>query len=502
MKQTIYYLSDVKWKRETFKAHVKYAESSKDFRAVFGNKEEVIKAASMAMSKRKNALAGFSCVFAIPNALDDDGVSNLASKVKSIFSNIIGTDYILIYYHDSTSIANNKNKHFHIIVSNLNKQGKSLRVNKKILKQLHSELQSCLRNFGYEIKKDEEGMKIPHLGYRMLKDQQVIQEYIQYLQLKKQKQNEVKEVIEAYERELAGLEDEIRRDKAADKRLRADTTAEAERTFTAGREISKDAHRLQQKLRELRIRVHSSSSEVEQLKAKYIADRGAITTEANSPIPAAARLQPIAFRIQQASRKNQHSTRLFEEVSRAFAHVLRSYSKSFERLRTTYSEPYQDVNLIYEYYDKLHKVNKHIREAKLILDRINFSLKLDRKITEAMLNRISAINKQSSDTTELKKSGTREQVSITLQGLIELYSKMKAKNCNAFDFLYECTSMFESLDIEELIKAIEIVDKIDYKNAEKVVDEFFKNLIDNNFKFDNLHKHKYHNESINGPDYR
>jgi glutaredoxin 2 len=205
--ETIYYLSDVRWKRETLFAHIKYVEKSKDYRMMFGNKDEVMKVSRMAMEKRKNANAGFSCVFAIPNDMDGEKLREFAEDVKNIFSDILQTDYIWIGYHDSVSIVGNSNKHFHIIVSNMDRNGKALRVNRQMLKSLHSRLQSLIQSFGYTIKKDDH--PIGHIGYTMLKDEEAKQSYIEYLENKKQVEKQIKEEISEYERKLEELGREI-----------------------------------------------------------------------------------------------------------------------------------------------------------------------------------------------------------------------------------------------------------------------------------------------------
>lgn len=205
--ETIYYLSEIRWKRETLFAHARYVEKSKDFRLMFGNKDEVLKAARIAMEKRKNANAGFSCVFAVPNDMDEDKLKDFAEKTKSIFSDILNTDYILIGYHDSISIANNQNKHFHIIVANMDRNGKALRVNRQMLKSLHANLQNLIESYGYSIRRDDN--PIEHLGYVLLKDEKARQAYIEYLDAKRQVEKEMEEEVVKYERKLEEIGREI-----------------------------------------------------------------------------------------------------------------------------------------------------------------------------------------------------------------------------------------------------------------------------------------------------
>ncbi len=182
--ETIYYFSGIRWKRKTLFTQARYVEKSKDFRLMFGNKDEVLKAARIAMEKRKNANAGFTCVFAIPNDLEGEKLREFAEKTKSIFSDILNTDYIWIGYHDSISIVGNQNKHFHIIVANMDRNGKALRVNRQMLKSLHANLQNLIESYGYSIRRDEHS--IGHLGYILLKDEEARQAYIEYLDAKRQ----------------------------------------------------------------------------------------------------------------------------------------------------------------------------------------------------------------------------------------------------------------------------------------------------------------------------
>jgi predicted nucleic acid-binding Zn-ribbon protein len=205
--ETIYYLSDIRWKRETLFAHIKYVEKSKDFRMSLGNKDEVMKVSQMAMEKRKNANAGFSCVFAVPNDMDGEKLQDFAEKVKTIFSDIMQTDYVWIGYHDSISVVGNLNKHFHIVVANLDRNGKALRINRQMLKSLHANLQGLIQSFGYTIKKDDN--PIGHIGYVLTKDEEAKQSYIEYLENKKQVEKQIKEEISEYERKLEEIGNEI-----------------------------------------------------------------------------------------------------------------------------------------------------------------------------------------------------------------------------------------------------------------------------------------------------
>jgi uncharacterized protein YukE len=210
--ETIYYLSEIRWKRETLFAHARYVEKSKDFRLMFGNKDEVLKAARIAMEKRKNANAGFSCVFAIPNDLEGEKLREFAEKTKSILSDILNTDYIWIGYHDSISIAGNQNKHFHIIVANMDRNGKALRVNRQVIKSFRAGLQNLIESYGYSIRRDEHS--IGHLGYILLKDEEARQSYIEYLNAKRQVEKEMEEEVVKYERKLEEIGREIQEFKA------------------------------------------------------------------------------------------------------------------------------------------------------------------------------------------------------------------------------------------------------------------------------------------------
>jgi chromosome segregation ATPase len=205
--ETIYYLSEVRWKRETLFAHARYVEKSKDFRLMFGDKDEVLKSARIAMEKRKNANAGFSLVFAIPNDLEGEKLREFAEKTKSILSETLNTDYIWIGYHDSISVVGNQNKHFHIIVANMDRNGKALRVNLQAIKSFRAGLQNLIESYGYSIRRDEHS--IGHIGYVPFKDEEVRQSYKEYLNSKKEVEKQMEEEVVRYERKLEEIGNEI-----------------------------------------------------------------------------------------------------------------------------------------------------------------------------------------------------------------------------------------------------------------------------------------------------
>ena len=428
MKQTIYYLSDIKWKRETLFAHIKYAERSKDFRGFFGDKEEVIKAASMAMSKRKNALAGFSCVLAVPNDLDMDGIANVANKVKSIFSNLLDTDYILIYYHDSTSIVNNKNKHFHIIVANLNRQGKSLRVNKNMLKQLHSELQACLNDMGYEIRKEEPGIQIKHLGYRLLKDPNVKQDYIQYLHEKKSMKHEIQQEVIQYERELEQLENEIRATKTTAVRTRA--------------KLSESSTRIRDEYTKARTRIP--------------ADQGSHRTQdprEASGIPSLGR--DISSLIIKLSKTNRNAPKFRQPSSKPISAV-------FPSPRTITSTIRESHRISRSYYvDPTSKALKYILQMvrlnqKMTLNQMRIQLATIEKLLYAI---------------EKEEEKSKERTKAMSVALADLYDTMKKKGYTATEFVRKCISFSPNIPLSEITRAITTVDGIDTKTAHQIVAE-------------------------------
>ena len=495
MKQTIYYLSDIKWKRETLFAHIKYAERSKDFRGFFGDKEEVIKAASMAMSKRKNALAGFSCVLAVPNDLDMDGIANVANKVKSIFSNLLDTDYILIYYHDSTSIVNNKNKHFHIIVANLNRQGKSLRVNKNMLKQLHSELQACLNDMGYEIRKEEPGIQIKHLGYRLLKDEKIKEEYMNYLESKKhymKEFNHIKEEVIDYGRQLRELEDEIRSSitKAEHVRAKCDTTR------ATAEHIAKEYTTVR--------------NDIKAETASNLRNRAEIRTQTEIDVRARrelqqtiSELQSLAHRIQQFDRQSQDNKSILAEISRFISSILRDNHESVEGLLPRDIESIEDINLKSQDIDLPNidvdfysKELNTIKSAILKTKNQTSSLESDIKQIELMTSFSNAINKLDNLTKTIKqKQKLKEQTKpedkdIKLKDevaiLLNYYNEVIAYGED--DEYFIRTSLEINFNKEDVILALSYIKSISKEEASTYVENIIK------------HHKEQHNKEIPNPE--
>ena len=205
MKQTIYYLSDIKWfgkitsdkynsKKDMVRAHVEYIENSKDFVFSTENKKEILDRIDLA-DKRVNSRVAFSFVFAIPNDLEDLEVQKWIEDIRQIIAenfNMSEND-IFIGFHRSEGLSKLGNNHLHVAGVNLQRNNKSLKINRKELQNLHNSLRQYINEQGYEIKKDEEQSE--HIGTRLKYDDELREDYIESVKAKRE--------IERIENELA-----------------------------------------------------------------------------------------------------------------------------------------------------------------------------------------------------------------------------------------------------------------------------------------------------------
>lgn len=212
--ETIYYTSDLKWfgkiatskysnKREMVAHHLDYTTRKAEF--VLGNREEFLKKIDIA-DKRVNSRVAFSFVFALPNDLKLSEVKKWTKDIRQRIANIFGMNEedILIAYHDDIGVSQERNKHIHIAGLNLQKNGKSLRINQKELKKLHQELQGYIKSQGYKIRKDNENERIGHIGTRLRWDIEKREEYKEYVKTKKEKREKENELLRRVRKAVIG----------------------------------------------------------------------------------------------------------------------------------------------------------------------------------------------------------------------------------------------------------------------------------------------------------
>lgn len=207
--QTIYYVSDLKWfgkitsdkyssKKEMVYHHLSYIEQSKDFRFGTGNLEEILKGVDIA-DKRANSRVAVSFVFALPNDLEEGEIKEWIEEIRELLAdfNDMKKEQIYIGYHDSTGISREKNKHLHIVLLNLNKDGKAIPLGRDRgkVRKLHKELQNYIIAKGYEIRKDKE--KGAHIGVRIRHDEEAREQYLEHLRAKKELEKIEKEKEQA-----------------------------------------------------------------------------------------------------------------------------------------------------------------------------------------------------------------------------------------------------------------------------------------------------------------
>ncbi len=454
MKQTIFYRSGLVWKRETFFSHIRYAEKSKDYKGMWGDKHEVITQAKIAMGKRKNALAGFSCVFAIPNDVED--VSEMAQKVQHIFSTVTGASHVLIYYHDSISITNTKNKHFHVIVPNLDSNNRALRIGKKTLSNLNVELQNMLHDYGYEIRYDEQS--IGHVGYRMLRDEQVRHEYMQYLTTKNQAKHEVNKEVQLYDREFAEFERAIQQSTATANRL--------------GKGISESTRRIRAKHHIARERLSENSFRdrpPDRREAESIETVDYTLPAPPRPLPPAP--EPIQFiirRVRPLEKKSGRNPELRRELHNAFRRILQQYTTPSRPI------PAEDFRVVPE-ATKMSKVDVSINISSMLqrlrqhaiatqhtwaMTRIALANHL--KTMQATLRTLIEEEKK-----ERQKEQQRENKEEALRAMVEFYMVTKQKGYGMKDFIRKCVE--KQIPEPYIEYAISTVDHIPPTEARQLI---------------------------------
>ena len=201
MKETIYYVSNIKWfsykggkyksKQEALKKHIEYVVKSKDYRFGIGDKKKILERSKLA-DKRKNSRIAFSLTIAIPNDLDYNKTLEHMKKIREIIAETFKMNEkdILICFHDSIGISKEKNKHVHVVGVNIDKNGKALRVDRETLKEMHKKLQQLLIDANYTIKKDKGRQQ--HIGTKIRYNDEIRNKYLQMLENKK-KQTELVE---------------------------------------------------------------------------------------------------------------------------------------------------------------------------------------------------------------------------------------------------------------------------------------------------------------------
>jgi len=206
--QTIYYVSDLKWfgkitsdryssKKEMVEHHLKYISEKAE--QLWLDRDKFFSDIEKA-DKRVNSRVAVSFVFAIPNNLDDEQVRNWIEDIRDLLSSYLEMDKesVVIAYHNSIGVSGGQNKHFHILLPNLNREGKSIKLGRDRLKvkELHNILQNYIKMQGYEIRKEKE--KQEHIGTRLRWDKELAEEYRRAVRLKR----ELSEIDKKIEEEL------------------------------------------------------------------------------------------------------------------------------------------------------------------------------------------------------------------------------------------------------------------------------------------------------------
>jgi len=205
MKRTIYYLSSLKWfskirserystKTQMLKAHINYIKKSASF--IFNDEKTILHYSTLA-DKRINSRVAVSFNFALPNDLTKTESEKWIKDIANIIADVFKTDLDKIYIalHDKKD-----NKHIHIVVANLDKNNKSLRINRNELKELHAKMQEYIISQGYEIYKEPEGEGIEHLGTALHYDKELREMYEAYKKYKKELRELEKEIEELNEK--------------------------------------------------------------------------------------------------------------------------------------------------------------------------------------------------------------------------------------------------------------------------------------------------------------
>jgi len=207
--QTIYYVSDLKWfgkvssdryssKKEMVKHHLEYITGKSE--QVWLNEDRFFADIEKA-DKRVNSRVAVSFVFAIPNNLDNRQVRNWIEDIRDLLSSYLEMDResVVIAYHNSIGVSGEQNKHFHILLPNLNRDGRSIKLgrDRSKVKELHNILQNYIRMKGYEIRKEKERQE--HIGTRLRWDKELAEEYRRAVRLKRELSEIDKKIEEEFE---------------------------------------------------------------------------------------------------------------------------------------------------------------------------------------------------------------------------------------------------------------------------------------------------------------
>lgn len=216
--ETIHYISDftyfsgrkVKGKyRDVIHAlreHIKYIGRKAENVFTFNlNPSEWIEKAKKEIAKRWDSRVALKFVMALPLETDKENIEVLAKGLQEFIAEQLNVEEenvsIAIHLHKGKS--GNYNPHAHILVFPKTKNGKKLRLNRKDLKRFHENWQNLWREIGYKIRKDQEDLRIPHLGAKLHYDKDAQELYRQYLKVKElmKKSESVKRAIDNHERE-------------------------------------------------------------------------------------------------------------------------------------------------------------------------------------------------------------------------------------------------------------------------------------------------------------
>ena len=146
---------------------------------------EWVERAKSEIRKRWDSRVALKFVIALPLETNRENVESVADFLQEFIAERLKVkkENISIAIHLHSGISGNYNPHAHVLVFPRDVNGKKLRLNKKDLSEFHREWQKVLRELGYQIRKDPEGL--PHLGKRIHYDPDVQELYKEYTETKR-----------------------------------------------------------------------------------------------------------------------------------------------------------------------------------------------------------------------------------------------------------------------------------------------------------------------------
>jgi hypothetical protein len=193
---------------DALRAHIKYISRKTDGVLTFNlNPKNFLNKAKNEITKRWDSRVALKFVMALPLETNEKNAEKVVEKLKTFISQRLNVskENIGIAVHLHKGISGNYNPHAHILIFPKTKDGKKLRLNRKDLSEFHRKWQALLREIGFDIRKDPEDERLPHLGQRLYYDKEAQELYRLYLEMKREEKR-LEEIRKAVKREQVNRE--------------------------------------------------------------------------------------------------------------------------------------------------------------------------------------------------------------------------------------------------------------------------------------------------------